>query len=263
MDVPQSLPIYERTPMKHYFATFALATLWALPIQAQETATIDAESLSTTPVVQDADWAKSWWGKRHEEKLAAKEAMEKVDLLWIGDSITHSWENGGKEVWKKYYGDRNAFNIGFSGDRTEHVLWRLENGEVEGIEPKLAIMMIGTNNTGHRKEKPELTAAGIKAILEQLDKRLPETKILLLGVFPRDKSPNGEMRMINEGINAIIKDYADNEQVFYMDIGGLFLDDDGTLPESIMPDALHPNKKGYEIWAEAVEEKIAQLLGES
>ena len=203
-----------------------------------------------------------WWKNRHEAKLAALKKTDKVDLLMIGDSITHSWENGGKEIWKKYYADRNAFNIGFSGDRTEHVLWRLDNGEVDGISPKLIVMMIGTNNTGHRRDKPELTAAGIKAILAKLENKLPDSKVLLLGVFPRGKSPDDQMRKINVGINEIIKDYEDEKRVFFLDISDKFLADDGQMPKDIMPDMLHPNKKGYEIWAEAMEPMIAKLMGE-
>ena len=204
----------------------------------------------------------AWWQNRHKAKLKELKSLEKVDLLWIGDSITHSWENGGKKVFSEYYSKRNPFNIGYSGDRTEHVIWRLQNGEVEGISPKLIVIMIGTNNTGHRKDKPEHTAAGIKMILAEIAKRMPESKVLLLGVFPRDRKANGAMRKINNGINEIIKDYADDKKVFFLDIGKKFLADDGTLPKTIMPDALHPNAKGYKIWAEAVEPQVAKLMGE-
>ena len=123
--------------------------------------------------------------------------------------------------------------------------------------------MIGTNNTGHRKDPPKETAAGIKKILEVLNKKLPKTKILLLGVFPRDMKKEGKMRKINDGINSIIKGFANDKNVFFLDIGEKFLQDDGTLPKSIMPDALHPNQKGYEIWAEAMEPMIAKLMGDA
>ena len=219
------------------------------------------------PEVQTAAWAQSWWMPRHNQKLeelkAKLSAQEKVDLLMIGDSITHGWENGkAREVWDKYYAKRNALNLGFSGDRTEQVLWRFQNGEIDGISPKLAIVMIGTNNAGHRKEKSEHTAAGIKAITQQLRDRLPKTKVLLLGIFPRGKDDKDALRQLNVATNRIIADYADGENVFYLDISEAFLEDNGSLPQSIMPDLLHPNDKGYRLWAEAMEPKVKKLMGE-
>ena len=121
-------------------------------------------TISTTACVQTAKWAVKWWKPRHEEKLALKENMGQVDLVFLGDSITHAWDNCGKKTWDQYYAKRHALNLGFSGDRTEHVLWRLENGAVEGINPKLLVLMIGTNNAGHREEPSKFTAIGIKAI---------------------------------------------------------------------------------------------------
>jgi len=215
--------------------------------------------------VQTARWAVKWWQKRHEEKLAAKKAMNnKVDLLWVGDSITHAWDDRRKAgpVWDKYYAKRNALNIGFSGDRTEHVLWRLRNGAVDGISPKLAIVMIGTNNAGHRQEASKDTALGVKAILAEMRTRMPKTKILLLAIFPRGKDDNDALRKLNMGTNAIIKGYADDKAVFFLSINDTFLEKDRTLPKTVMPDLLHPNAKGYQIWAEAIEPKVKELMGE-
>ena len=223
---------------------------------------VGAPPLSIVPEIQDAEWAVKWWMPRHEEKLAEKEKMEKVDLLMIGDSITHGWEEAGRETFAKYYKDRNTLNIGFSGDRTEHVLWRFKNGAIDGIKPKLAVVMIGTNNTGHRKEDPKTTALGIQFILAELKNRLPETKVLLLAVFPRDEKPTGEFRSINTKLNEMIKEFADEKHVWFLDINSSFLDKDGNLPKDIMPDLLHPNQKGYEIWAEAMEPSVKKLLDE-
>lgn len=218
---------------------------------------------SVTPEVQTAAWAQKWWMPRHEQKLEEKKKLKQVDLLMIGDSITHGWEGQGKPWWEKYYAQRNALNIGFSGDRTEQVLWRLQHGAVEGIAPKLAVLMIGTNNTGHRQDPPQETAAGIKAIIGELQKRLPETKILLLAIFPRGKDSEDKLRKINDETNKIIKGFADAKTVYFLDINDEFLDDDGVLPKSIMPDLLHPNARGYEIWANAMEPLVKQLLGET
>ena len=217
---------------------------------------INQEFITTQPESRDADW----WIKRHQSKLAEKEKMGQVDLLMVGDSITHSWENGGKATWDKFYADRKALNIGFSGDRTEHVLWRIENGAIDGIRPRLTVIMIGTNNTGHRQDPAIQTAAGINRIIGQIQQRIPETKILLLGVFPRGAKPNDPMRQLNVGINEIIETLADQTRVWYLNIDDRFLDEEGTLPKSIMPDFLHPNEKGYEIWAEAMEPMIRDLL---
>ncbi|MEC9092092.1 MAG: platelet-activating factor acetylhydrolase IB subunit [Planctomycetota bacterium] len=219
------------------------------------------EILAVKAEIQTAKWAEKWWMPRHKQKLADLKKQKKVDLLFIGDSITHGFEGSGKETWEKYYAPRNAFNIGYSGDRTEHVIWRLQNGEVEGISPKLTVVMIGTNNTGHRKEKPEHTAAGIKKIIQELQTRLKKTKILLLAIFPRDAKPDGQYRVINDGVNEIIKGFAnDQEGVYFLDISDQFLAEDGSLPKSIMPDLLHPNKKGYAIWADAIEPTVKKLM---
>jgi lysophospholipase L1-like esterase len=218
--------------------------------------------LSVKPAVQDAKWAVKWWMPRHEEKLALKEKMGQVDLVFLGDSITHAWDSKGKKAWDKYYTKRNALNIGFSGDRTEHVLWRLNHGAVDGINPKLVVMMIGTNNTGHRQDNPEDTALGIETILETLNEKLPETKVLLLAVFPRGSKADDKLRKINDGINDIIQDFADDEQVFYLDINHKFLKKDGTLTKQVMKDLLHPNQDQYAIWAQAIEPKVKELMNE-
>ncbi len=221
----------------------------------------DANIEAIQPVMQNAEWALPWWEPRHQEKLAAIKGRE-VDLLMIGDSITHGWEDAGQEVWREYYGDRNAFNLGFSGDRTEHVLWRLQHGEVEGISPEVAVLMIGTNNTGHRKGPPRETAAGIAHILDELRQRLPETEILLLAIFPRGATPDDELRRINAATNEIIAGLADGEQVHFLNINDQFLDEAGTLSRTIMPDLLHPNERGYRLWAEAMEPTIVRLMGD-
>ncbi len=233
-------------------ALFAGQVAWA---QAPAT-----EMKSVQPEVQSADWAKNWWGKRHEEKLAEKKERGQIDVVMIGDSITHGWEGAGKETWDKFYGSRKALNLGYSGDRTEQVIWRLQHDEVEGISPKLAIIMIGTNNAGHRKEKSADTAAGVKAILDELGKRLPDTKCLVLAIFPRGAKPDDELRQLNDGTNKILATYADDKRVFFLNINDKFLTADGTLPTDIMPDSLHPNEKGYAIWAEAVEPTVEKLL---
>lgn len=216
---------------------------------------------AVTPEEQTAEWAKPWWMPRHEEKLAEKSKAERVDLVWIGDSITHGWEGEGKEIWKQRYASRHALNLGFSGDRTENVLWRLQHGAIDGISPKLVVVMIGTNNTGHRQDPADQTAAGVAAILGELEQRVPDAKVLLLAIFPRGETAEDPLRKLNTEINAELAKLADGERVHFLDINERFLED-GNLPKSIMPDLLHPNAEGYRIWGEAIEPKLAKLMGE-
>ena len=217
---------------------------------------------AVSPEVQTAKWAQKWWMPRHKDKLAALKKNKQAQLVMIGDSITHGWEGRGRKVWAQYYAKRKAFNLGFSGDRTEQVLWRLDHGAVKGLNPKLVVVMIGTNNAGHRREKSQYTAAGIKAIIANLRKRLPKSKILLLAIFPRGKNKGDQLRKLNDATNKTIASYADNKTVHYLDINSTFLNDKGELPKSVMPDLLHPNEKGYGMWAKAMEPTIKRLMGE-
>ncbi len=184
---------------------------------------------------------------RHQ-KMNDRVKQGNVDLLMIGDSITHGWEGRGREVWAEYYGKRNAVN-----------LWRLDNGNIDGITPKLAVLMIGTNNAG--SNTPEEIAEGVKQIVEKLRDRLPKMKVLVLAIFPRGPNKADRLRQVNEKANAIIAKLADGKMVLYEDIRQKFLDKDGNLPREIMPDLLHPNAKGYQIWAEAIEPTVAKVLG--
>lgn len=200
-----------------------------------------------------------WWKQRHQQKnkLAATHAY---DLIFIGDSITHSFEGPGKATWDKYYAGRNALNLGFSGDRTEHVLWRLDHGNLNNQrDAKVIVLMIGTNNTGQRKQNPDETAEGIRAILAKLRTHCPKAHTLLLGVFPRGVQPNDPLRKINAEVNKRIAKFADGKHVHYLDISDKFLTKDGVLTKEIMPDALHPRQKGYNIWAQAIEPTLIKL----
>jgi lysophospholipase L1-like esterase len=202
----------------------------------------------------------SWWTLRH---WAVNERVKQgnVDMIFIGDSITHGWEGNGKEVWKKYYGKRNAVNMGFGGDRTQHVLWRLDNGNIDGISPKVAVIMIGTNNSNRDDNTSEEIADGMIAICKKLRAKLPKTKILLLAVFPRAEKPCPQREKIAKA-NKIAAKIADGKMIHYLDIGPKFLESDKSISKEIMPDFLHLTPKGYEIWAKAIEPMVAKLMGE-
>ncbi len=202
----------------------------------------------------------SWWTLRNN---AVNERVKKgnVDLLFIGDSITHSWESGGKKYWDQYYARRNAVNMGFSGDRTQHVLWRLDHGHLEGISPKLAVLMIGTNNSNGNDNTAEEIADGIIAICKKLRTKCSKTKILILAIFPRGPEPS-DQREKNAKASLLASKIADGKMIHYLDTNDKFLTKDGFLTKNIMPDYLHPNEAGYKIWAEAIETKVAELMGE-
>lgn len=241
------------------FSLIALTFLTAL--NADET----AQSLALSPAP-------------HPGKEAAHASFNEISkegqapLVFLGDSITAGWNGKGKETWDRYFAPMGAVNFGIGGDRTEHILWRLQNGNYDGLKPKLTVLMIGTNNTGHEgrnmkehggavySSSAEETAAGIAAIVALLKEKQPQMKILLLAIFPRGANENDPMRRKNEAANEIIAELADNESVYFMDINAKFLEADGTLSAEIMPDLLHPNAAGYEIWAESIHRKVKELM---
>jgi lysophospholipase L1-like esterase len=194
-----------------------------------------------------------WWLQRHQQKLAERETLKKnLELMFLGDSITHAWEVEGSEHWQQHFAHRKAFNLGFAGDRTEHLLWRIQNGEINNLSPKWVVLLIGTNNAGHRHDSPQEIAAGIKAILVELKQRLPNSKILLMAIFPRSRNTAKPMRKRVDSANMLMKAYSDEKQVLWLDINHHFLTDEGILLESIMPDLLHPNAAQYDVWANSI-----------
>jgi lysophospholipase L1-like esterase len=231
-------------------------------LEAQKTKKRDkgekSDKASVRPVPRDM----KWWVDRENHLNEAVKQNSDAQLLFIGDSITQGWEGGGKKVWEKYYGKRHAVNLGIGGDQTQHVLWRLDHGNLEGLSPKLAVVMIGTNNAGSGNNGDQI-AAGVKAVVQKLRTKVPATKILLLGIFPRGKDSEDSKRKANEAANAKIAQLEDGKHVYFLDIGNRFLSGDGTLPKEVMPDFLHPNAKGYEIWAAAIDPEVKKLMGEA
>ena len=202
---------------------------------------------------------------RHKEFLKRIEKSKgKGDVIFLGDSITHGWE--GQKAWKEYFGEFNPVNLGIGGDQTGHVLWRITEGkELEHLNPKAAVIMIGTNNTGGHSA--EQIAGGIKAIVAELKKQKPHMKILVLGVFPRASGTKGDKSVPPEklnkkipAINAIISKLDDGKTVFYKDIGKDFLTEDGGMSREVMPDYLHLSGKGYAIWGKAIKGDLEKLV---
>ncbi len=194
---------------------------------------------------------------RHEGFLQVARAGN-IDLLFVGDSITDGWRNRGLEVWDKYFAPLNAANFGIGGDTTQGVLWRMQNGELDGFKAKLIVLMLGTNNI-NRNPNADI-AEGDRLIVEEFKKRQPQAKVLILGIFPRAVEATSPLRAAIKEINPMLAKLADNKQVFYMDIGEKFLAPDGRLTPEIMPDALHPNLAGYQIWADAISDRVQTLM---
>ncbi len=223
--------------------------LTALLVSASIGSAGEKENPALKPLNRDND--------RHKQFLEIAKKGD-VDVLFLGDSITQGW--GNNAAWKKHFAPLKAANFGISGDQTGHVLWRLTEGkEMEGISPKVAVVMIGTNNTGGHSA--ENIAGGITQIVKTIHEKSPKTKVLLLGVFPRDEKPGTPKRVKIETINKTIAKLDDGgKTVQYLDIGEKFLEKDGTISKTIMNDFLHLTPKGYEIWAEAIEPSVKSLL---
>ncbi|MCD0245268.1 acetylhydrolase [Xanthomonas melonis] len=215
-----------------------------------------------------------WWVQRHAQVLEQVKQHPNTRLLLIGDSITQNYEKAKlpdedfQSTWQTFYGSRGALNLGFSGDGTENLLWRLANGEVDGLQPKVALVLIGTNNTGHLDQSAEQTQLGIDAVVAALEQKLPRTHILLLSVLPSEISVEKSRRdaQVNQGLAVR---YGDNPRVTYLDVSSVF-QRGGALRTELFYDprlrpaagALHPDTQGQRMLAEAIEPTLARLLGE-
>lgn len=232
-----------------------------------------AEELPNTAVIAAPACEKDFynWPERHAAVCEAiKSAPPK--LVFIGDSITHVWggtpkanRQSGDAVWQKYYAPRHAVNMGFGWDRTQQVLWRIENGEFEGIAPDVAVVLIGTNNmVGHavRENTDAEIVAGITAVCSSIRKKSPKTKVLLLGLLPRGADPANPHRARIRAINQELAKLDGQNQITYLDIGPKLLDADRKFLPDVAPDFLHLSEKGYTLWAEAMEPTLVKLMGE-
>jgi lysophospholipase L1-like esterase len=217
-----------------------------------------AASSAATPRMLGTNWV-----ARHEV-FVAEAKRGGVGLLFLGDSITAYWHTRGRTVWDKVYAPRHAANFGIAGDRTQNLLWRVDHGELDGIRPKVVVLLIGTNNTtpnsdGKPRNAVSETVEGITAIVNRVRAKLPESKVLLLGIFPRGAKDSRERLAVAE-VNRAIAQLDDGRQVRFLDLTGKFLAADGALPKANMPDGLHPSPKGYQIWAEAMEPTLAAMF---
>lgn len=212
---------------------------------------------TTTPVPREEQ---DWIAKNEHINELAKQGN--IDLVFLGDSITEFWsyEDSGITIWDQYYGERNAANFGIAGDMTQHVLWRLENGNFEGITPKLVVLLIGTNNLAYNSSRE--IAAGVITIVKKLREMKPQTKILLLGIFPRGMDPDNPFRAKIQETNRLFKWISNGRSIVYLDIGDVFLDDSGAISPTVMWDYLHLTTLGYQLWAEKIEPHVQEMMTE-
>jgi lysophospholipase L1-like esterase len=242
--------------------------IWSpLRAMADAPAAPTTEAVKPAPQVPDVAAPKVGRDGKIEKRFEAKHesflkrAKEgKIGLLFLGDSITEGWGKAPK-IWEEHYGKDDVANFGISGDQTQHVLWRIDNGELDGISPKVVVLMIGTNNIRTSKEK---ILAGVTKVVDEIHAKLPESKLLLLAIFPRGADPAdkkvADMRDKITWVNEQLAKLDDGNKTRYLDLGPKFLDADGKLPKDIMPDALHPNVKGYQIWADAMQPTLDQMM---
>lgn len=235
----------------------ALTALAQTPAPAPASAPVDASA----PIPKTGN---ARFFELHESFLQRGKAGP-IGVLFLGDSITEGWRKA-PHIWEHYFGKYQPANFGIGGDQTQHVIWRIENGELDGIAPKVVVLMLGTNNSG-RHSAAEIAAANRK-IVRLIREKLPQTKVLVLAIFPRGPRKNRdgtpepwEKRM--EVINAVNADLAtldDGKTVRFLNLNARFLANDGTIPDIIMPDQLHPNAAGYQLWAEALEPVLANMM---
>ena len=220
-------------------------------------------SLIGQSAVEPAPRDEQWWRQRHQELNQRATTMGAgAEILFIGDSITQGWEKEGKEVWARHFEPRNAINLGIAGDRTQHVLWRLENGNLNGVKPKAAVVMIGTNNLHLWANSVSEIADGVAAIVATLRKTLPETKVFLLGILPRGECPNAQRGKVLQ-VNQILSRLADGKSVHWIDFGSRYVDGRGMISKDLMPDFLHLSPAAYQIWADELEGPLRQAAGVS
>ncbi len=235
--------------MKALRSSLAILLLSALAAPA-------AELESPTPVAAKTNGEKWWNGNCERIDKDIEKMGRRIDVAFVGDSITARWRDS--ENWKGHWDDYRAVNMGIGGDQTQHVLWRLQNGDLEGYKAKLFVVMIGTNNMWARDAKPEDAAAGVKAVIDLIQEKQPQAKILLMSLLPTGEKPNPG-RDKRKAVNDIISKYGGGS-VEYVDIWDKYLQPDGTISKEVMHDFLHLAPKGYDIWAESIEGKVKEIV---
>ena len=248
-------------------ALFASAGLQQKGTPAAAKQTAAANNPATTPAPREDEG----WRQRNDSinaRMAQGREKGDLELLFIGDSITQAWEGPGRAAWDKHFAPRGAANLGIGGDQTQHVIWRLQNGHLEGLAapaagkaPRLAVVVIGTNNLS-AGQTPEQVAGGVEGVIDAIRAGLPDVQVLLLAILPRGEQPFDLLRVKVEKTNALLEPLAKRKNVHYLDTGATFLMEDGKISPAIMPDFLHLSPAAYDQWAAAIDARVQELLGE-
>jgi len=243
-------------PMKqiHFFSICATLISLAIPVLAADT-----NVPSTASIITNSAAVPTLRTNRTEDvlrKMARFGGMH-FDIIFEGDSIMNRWETTGKEIWKQNY-TGIAADFGIEGDHVENVLWRIDHGQVDGIDPKVVVLMIGTNNSGQNSATQ--IADGIKLLVVEYEKRCPNAHIILMGIFPRGEKPTDGGRRKVAAVNEQIKALDDGQRITFIDIGPQMIEPDGTISRDMMPDFVHPTAKGYQIWADAIQPIINKYV---
>ena len=229
----------------------AQTTQTATPPQAGQTGSRTNTAIIPVPRTDRAT-------NRQETVLQrAKDNPGKCDIVFLGDSISQGWEGNGSNVWKAAFGKRKCLNFGVGGDRTQHVLWRFEQGQLAGLQPKHAVLMIGTNNSNRDDNTEADILEGVQLIVKQIRERLPKTHLVLVAIFPRGQTFSTQRGKILQ-VNQALAKLADGKKIEFLDIGPQLIEADGSIAKTIMPDYLHLSEKGYQIWADALLAKVGK-----
>ena len=229
--------------------------------------------LAANPAARPVPRTQRW--KNDHAKRNARLQKGNVGILLVGDSITHGWKRY-PQVLKKTFGTQQVVNLGHPADKTENIIWRLTNHQLDKISPQVAIVLAGTNNSNNDEYSIKEIAGGVKAIVKLLHAKLPDTKILLMGILPRGSRDqrigiksglteavmNPQWEKIDR-VNRIVETFADGEHIIYLNINPSFLNENGALPVTVMPDLLHPNEKGYDLWGNAIMPALEKMMGNS
>lgn len=240
-----------RTMPPHRFAAFVDANTYR--VENISTALFPQTRICEPSPSRGYDW---WSSRMLLKRNQIADSKGEIDAVFFGDSITHFWETYGKKQLAELEKTYSILDLGYGGDRTEQLIWRGSNGELDGYKAKMVMLMVGTNN----RTEPKRTAEGIRKILDLIAERQPQAKVLLLPIFPRGENEADENRVRNGKINELIKRFADGEKVVWCDFGAKFLDEKGDT-KAMMSDRLHPNAKGYQVWSDAIRPYLKKFCG--
>ncbi len=218
------------------------------------------ENKNSAVVPQPQEWQE--WHSKFNRFVQLPE-RGKISLVFIGDSIMEGWNDAGKEVWEKYYSRRKAANFGISGDRTQHLLWRIEHGNLDGLSPDVVVLLIGTNNIKEQRNSVQETTEGILAVTKAITEKLPNSRILVLGIFPCGEYPDCQSRQNARAVNQRLRKAIKHHQIDYLELDHIFVEPSGRISSEIMPDYLHLTSLGYQLWANAMEPYIRTNSQES